>query len=89
MLQIKLEKRIGSGGFAKVFSGTLRGQPCAVKCARKENDALENDKMFLRELCVLVQLSGLRHKNLLEFRGKIIIRLVGCSHPAPPRPFDL
>jgi serine/threonine protein kinase len=72
VLQVELGKLIGSGGFAEVFSSTVKGQPCAVKCARKDKHAEGNEMLFPRELRVLARLSGLRHKNLLEFRGKII-----------------
>jgi serine/threonine protein kinase len=56
---------IGVGSFAWVFTGSCRGQPCAIKKIVEEVGP--KDWAFLHELEAL---SRLKHENVIGFMGE-------------------
>ena len=78
--RLKILDEIGSGAVARVFKGSLDGQPCAVKVLR--SISMEQRKTLVREYSVLKKLE---HKNIIKvkefFQSKdsLILELCGIS----------
>ncbi len=67
LVDLKVEKQIGSGASAEVFKGTYKETDVAIKKLRNLQQASENTmKEFQREVSTLTRV---RHPNLVLFMG--------------------
>jgi len=63
---VKLDVKIGQGGFGIVYRGFWNGREVAVKRCFNDDLSAEDYDSFLKEVQIM---SKLKHKNVLEFLG--------------------
>lgn len=71
--RIKFEKQIGEGSYGCVFSGTMKGEPKAIKIIKKEFVKLKPDQ-FWKELKTVDKLLRINHPNIVNFTEILFIR---------------
>ncbi len=68
-LQVNLDDDVlGQGGFGTVYSGSLTGKRCAVKCLWGRTKV--DDNIFLNELQALASMRRNPHPNVLKLMGE-------------------
>lgn len=69
-VEVNREKILGSGAFGKVYKGTFRGTPVAVKELHEVIISAHNNALFEREMQIA---SRLRHENVVLFMAATLV----------------
>lgn len=68
------KRQLGSGAFSKVFEGTYRGQPAAVKFFLRLNEVTpETIALYAKETAIMAAVS---HPNIVLFHGSASFLLI-------------